>query len=178
MAIAQDDYVIDKDSLKVKDRLHYDFTVGAGFGYSSNAGEFFSTYYSPSITYDVSSKFSIKAGFTYANGMVNNYPVLSRYGYQAINGNIAQYYSYMAGIYQVNDRLKVGGSIFYDFTQYTNPYGESIGNGTGMAGLGYSGFFEYKVSDGMRIQGEIRVNDRSPYRNTFMGGPQYSVFGQ
>ena len=177
-SLAQDDYVIDKDSLKVKDRISYDFTMGAGFGYSSNAGEFFSTYYSPSITYDVTSRFALKAGFTYANGMVNNYPVLSRYGFQPINGNINQYYTYVAGEYMVNERLIVGGSIFYDMTEYTNIYGESYNNAEGLSRIGYSGYFEYKLSNNMSILGEIRVNDRSPFRNSFFGGPQYSVLGR
>ncbi len=175
---AQDDYVLDKDSLKIKDKIHYNFTMGAGFGYSSNAGEFFGMYYSPSITYDVSSRFKIRGGVTYANSMANNYPVLTDYGYVPFDGNISQYYTYVEGIYSVNERLNVGGSIFYDFTNYQDIMGNSYQNRDNLNNVGYSGFFEYKLNHGMSIMGEIRVNDRNPLGNRFMGVAEHSFFGR
>lgn len=177
-AFSQDDYVLDKDSIKVKDRIHYNFTMGAGFGYSSNAGEFFSTYYSPSITYDVSSRFKVRGGVTYVNSMANNYPVLTEYGYVPFDGNISQCYTYVEGIYKVNDRLNVGGSVFYDFTNYQDVMGNTYKSDDYLNNLGYSGFFEYKLNDGMSIMGEIRINDRNPYGNRFMGAAQHSFFGR
>ncbi len=177
-AFGQDDYVLDKDSIKVKDRISYNFTMGAGFGYSSNAGEFFSTYYSPSITYDVSNRFKVRGGVTYINSMANNYPMLTEFGYTTFDGNISQYYTYVEGIYKVNDRLNVGGSIFYDFTEYQDAMGNVYNNQNKLNNIGYSGFFEYKLNDGMSIMGEIRVNDRNPYGNRFMGAAQHSFFGR
>jgi len=100
-SFAQDDYVLDKDSLKVKDKLHYNFTVGAGFGYSSNVGEYFSTYYSPSISYDVSPRFTITTGLTYVNSSVDGLPLISDNNYTFFSGNISQYYSYVEGTYQL-----------------------------------------------------------------------------
>lgn len=175
-----DDYVVDKDSLKVKDKIQYNFTMGAGFGYSSNAGDFFSTYYRPSISYDVSSRLTITGGFEYRNTMINEYPVFTDYNYQLFSGNISQYYTYVEGAYKVNDKLTVGGSVFYDFTNYQDALGNSYNSGTNnnLSNLGYSGFVRYKVRDGMFIEAEVRVNDKSPMRNSFMGAGEYSVFGR
>lgn len=178
LAFGQDDYVLEKDSIKIKDKISYNFTIGAGFGYSSNAGEFFSTYYSPSITYDVSNKFKVRGGITYINSMANNYPLYSDYGYTLFDGNISQYYAYIAGIYSINERLNVGGSIFYNFTKYQDNIGNVYGNQNNIDNIGYSGFFEYKLSDGMSIMGEIRINDRNPYGNRFMGAAEHSFFGR
>lgn len=173
-----DDYVLDKDSLKVKDKIHYNFTMGAGFGYSSNAGDYFSTYYSPSISYDVSSRFTISGGLEYRNSVVNNFPVLSEYNYQLFSGNISQYYSYIEGAYKVNDRLTVGGSVFYDFTNYQDAYGNTYNSNNDLSNLGYSGFVRYKVKDGLYFEAEVRVNDKSPFRNGFMGAAEHSFFGR
>lgn len=177
---SDDDYVLDKDSLKVKDKLHYNFTMGAGFGYSSNSGDFFSTYYRPSISYDVSSRFTVTGGFEYRNTMVNKYPILTDYNYQLFSGNISQYYTYVEGAYKVNDKLTVGGSVFYDFTNYQDAFGNnySSNSNSNLSNLGYSGFVRYKVSDGMFIEAEVRVNDKSPMRNSIMGAGQYSFFGR
>ena len=174
----EDEYVLDKDSLKVKDKIHYNFVMGAGFGYSSNAGDFFSTYYRPSISYDVSPRLTITGGFEYRNSMVNQYPVFTEYNYQLFSGNLSQYYTYVEGAYKVNDRLTVGGSLFYDFTNYQDPSGNTYSNKSNLANLGGSGFVRYKVRDGMFIEAEVRINDRSPLRNSFFGGAEHSFIGR
>ena len=174
----QDDYVREKDSVKVQDKIHYNFTMGAGFGYSSNAGDFFSTYYSPSISYSVSPRFSVRGGVTYVNSMANNYPLLTDFGYTSFNGSISQYYSYVEGIYSVNERLNVGGSIFYDFTNYNDINGINYSNTNALSNLGGSGFFQYKINEGMSVIGEIRINDRNPYGNRFMGAAEHTFIGR
>lgn len=173
-----EEYVLDKDSLKFKDKLHYNFTFGAGFGYSSNVGDFFSTYYKPSITYDVSSRFSLTTGLTYVNSSVNNYPVQSDYYYHFFTGNISQYYAFVEGNYKVNEKLTVGGSVFYDFTEYQDVNGKNYSIGNDYSKLGYSAHFEYKLAKGVSVQGEIRMNDRSPFRNSFMGRAEHSFFNR
>mgnify|MGYP002713150375 CR=1 FL=1 len=173
-----DDYVLDKDSLKAKDKISYNFTMGAGFGYSSNAGDFFSTYYRPSISYAVFPRFTVAGGFEYRNSMVNEYPVFMDYNYQLFSGNISQYYTYVEGAYKVNDRLTVGGSLFYDFTNYQNEFGQEFSNQNDLSNLGYSGFLRYKVRDGLYFEAEVRVNDKSPMRNNFFGAGEYSFFGR
>ncbi|MCB0401662.1 MAG: hypothetical protein KDD41_06225 [Flavobacteriales bacterium] len=177
-AVAQDDYVLDKDSVKAKDRLHYNFTMGAGFGYSSNAGEFFGTYFNPSVSYDVTSRFRIKTGFVYGNYMANGYPLYNGYYYNTFDGTIDRLYTYVAGEYAVNEKLTVGGSIFYDFSRYTDVMGETYQNGDYLNNIGASGYFNYKISDGMSIMGEVRINDRNPMGSRFMGAAEHSLFGR
>lgn len=177
-AFAQDDYVLDKDSLKVKDKVHYNFAIGAGFGYSSNVGEYFSTYYSPTISYDVSPRFRLTTGLTYVNSSVNGVPLISDYGYTLFSGNISQYYSFVEGTYKVNDRLYVGGSLFYDFSNYQDLAGNSLSQGSGLSNLGGSAYVRYKVGKSMFIEAEVRMNDKSPYRNSMWGGGEYSLFGR
>jgi hypothetical protein len=174
----QDDYVLDKDSLKVKDKIHYNFTVGAGFGYSSNVGEYFSTYYSPSISYDVSPRFRLTGGFTYVNSSVDGIPLISDNNYSFFSGNISQYYSFIEGTYQLSDRLTVGGSLFYDFSKYQDVAGNTMQQQNDLSNLGGSAFVRYKVGKSMFIEAEVRVNDRSPFRNSFFGAAEHSFLGR
>lgn len=177
--VAEDDYVIPFDSLSEKDKFHYSFTMGAGFGYSSNLGDYFSTYYKPMVSYDVSPKFKLLTGIEYRNSNVSKMPIYTDYGYQSFSGNISQYYAFIGGQYQLTDRLSVGGSVFYDFSAYNELDGTAVGvNNNGLKNLGYSANFEYKVTDNMTLQGEIRVNDKSPFRNSFMGAAEHSFFGR
>ena len=182
--IAGDDYVIPFDSLKAKDKIHYGFTMGAGFGSSSSFGNYFQTYYKPTISFDATPRFSINTGIAYVNSAVHNLPVLSDYNYQLFSGNISQYYAFVGAQYQLTDKLSVGGSIFYDASNYSAFDGTSLGKPVGLADLGYSANFQYKVRDGLYIEGEIRINDKNPYQqnssffsNGFMGA-EHTFFGR
>jgi hypothetical protein len=162
--IENPDYGVPFDSLSSKDKIHYSFGMGVGFG-TSTYGDYFSTYYQPMISYDVSPKFKINTGLTYINTSVNNVPVIADYQYQLFSGNISQYNAFIGGEYQLSDRLSVGGSIFYDFTAYNAMNGTSLDAGNGLENLGYSGYVKYKVNDSFSIQAEVRVNDKNPYMN-------------
>jgi hypothetical protein len=184
--VEQDDYVLSFDSLKTKDKLHYSFSMGAGFANSGSYGNYFSTYYRPTISYDLSPKFSINAGITYVNSSVNNLPVSSDYSYQLFSGNISQYYAFVGGQYKLTEKLSVGGSIFYDITSYNAFDGTKLNKNSGLDNLGYSANFRYKVRKGFYIEGEIRMNDKNPYHqysnhfsNGFTGGTfENSFFGR
>jgi len=178
------DYVIPFDSLEHQDKMHFSFDVGAGFGRSNTYGNYFSTYYRPTFTYDVSPRFSVKTGLTYLNSSVENMPIVADYNYQLFSGNIGQYYAFVGGEYKLTERLLVGGSVFYDFTSYEGNNGSSFDGGSNLDNLGYSAYFEYRVSKALSIQGEIRVNDKNPYgmnsssfSNGFMG-TQATLFGR
>jgi len=157
------EYVSSFDSLDTKDKIHYGFEMGASFTNSNRYGDYFSTYYRPTISYDISPRFSLNTGLTYINSHVNNVPVVSEYNYQLFSGNISQYNAFIGGEYKLTDRLIVGGSVFYDFTSYQSFDGQPVIKRNGLENIGYSGYFKYKVNDNFSIEGEIRINDRNPY---------------
>ncbi len=161
-----DEYVVPYDSLSPIDKLNYNFRFGAMI--MSNGS--FGTYYNPSVTYQLTKKWSINTGVTYQNVSANNMPMFTDFGYQPFTGNISQFYGYVAAKYQIDERWSVGGSIFYNATTFNNPYySYSNSNISPMERVGYSAFVEYKSPSGFTISGEIRVNDRfNPY-NRFGG---------
>jgi len=161
--VENDDYVTSFDSLKTKEKIHYGFEMGASFGNSSTYGNYFSTYYKPMISYDVSPRFSINTGVTYINSSVSNVPTVAENRYNLFSGNISQYYTFVGGQYNITDKLSVGASVFYDFTSYNSIDGTTVSKRNGLENLGYSANFKYKVTDSFSIEGEIRINDRNPY---------------
>lgn len=156
-----DDYVLPFDSLTTKDKLHINFEMGVGGGSSQRYGSYFQTFYQPTLSYELSPKFTINSGLRYVNSSVSNFLMHTDYSYQSFTGNIAQYSAFIGGAYQLNENLKVGGSIYYDFTSYQSGFTTPS---SGFDNVGYSAFFDYKVGKGFHIQGEVRINDKlSPF---------------
>jgi len=158
----EDEYVLTFDSLETKDKINFNFEAGVNVGSSGNFG----TFYSPSVSYQISPKFSVESGFVYQNSSVNNYPVIEDYRYQSFSGSINQYAAFVSGKYNVTDKLTVGGSLYYDLTSYETSNGiESYSNNNSNSdNIGYSASFEYRVTKNMTISGEIRRGgSNNPY---------------
>lgn len=171
----EQEYVVPFDSLSAKDKINYNFEMGVSMSSNGSVG----TFYKPSVLYQVSRKFSLSTGFMYQNINANNLPILNDFGYQTFSGNISQYYAFVAGKYQINDRWAAGGSVFYDFTQFNDITGANLSqNQSAIDRVGYSGFVQYKSpSGGFTFTGEIRVNDNyNPY-SRYGGSSFNSGFG-
>lgn len=157
--VPEDEYVLPFDSLKAKDKMHVQFSTGVGMSFSKNYGSSTSMYYSPSVSYSVSPKLEVSGGMTYINSEVSNFRTLNDFGYRPFTGNISQYYTSIAARYQLNERLKVGGSVFYNLTEFNSTAFAQNKPTSSFDRVGYSAFFEYKISENTYLQGEIRIND-------------------
>lgn len=152
-----DEYVLPKDSITIKNRMDVSTKVAFGAGVSNN-GSFLSTSVRPTISYNLIPKFSIYTGVGYTNYQMENFNMLSEFGYQPFTGNISQMSAFVGGKYQVNDRLAVYGEVFYNFAQIT-PSNTSFNQSAAFDRIGYAAAFEYKIGDNMFIEGQIRIND-------------------
>lgn len=157
--VPEDEYVLPFDSLKAKDKMHVQFSTGVGMSFSKNYGSSTSMYYSPSVSYSISPKLEVSGGMTYINSEVSNFRMLNDFGYRPFSGNISQYYTSVAARYQLNERLKIGGSVFYNLTEFNSTAFAQNKPTSSFDRVGYSAFFEYKISENAYLQGEIRVND-------------------
>lgn len=165
----EDEYVLPFNSLKTKDKIHANFFTGVDMSFSNNHGSSTSLYYSPNISYEVSPRLAISAGMTYVNSEVSNFRTLNDFGYRPFTGNISQYYAHIAARYQLNERLKIGGSIFYSLTDFNSSAFTTNQPKNSFDRVGYSAFFEYKIGENTYLQGEIRINDNHepPFFNSF-----------
>jgi len=162
--IDDDDYVLPYDSLTTKDKLHYNFTMGAEVNFSDQRGSSFATFYNPSVTYDLSPKFKVNTGLLYRNSNVNNVAVYSDNQYQLFSGSISEYYVYIKGQYQVNEKLFVGGGVYYRNANFNAFDGLSLNNNYNQRNnVGYSANFKYYIAKGLTLEGEIRVREPATY---------------
>lgn len=180
-----EEYVLEKDSAKKASNIHYNFEMGVGFGTGYGGGSNFNTYYKPSVSYQATDKLTVNVGLMYVNSQLNNSRLYGENNYQLFSGNISEYYTYVSAQYQLTDRLSVGGSVYYNMTNYNSDFGNTnLAHRSNTDHIGYSANFTYKVSKSMTIQGEIRMGDRySPFNqnqnnnfntsfgNTFSTGP-------
>ena len=68
-------------SLSTKDKMHYSFGMGVGFG-TGAYGDYFSTYYQPKVSFDVSPRLKFNTGLTYINSSVSDVPIIQDYQYK------------------------------------------------------------------------------------------------
>jgi hypothetical protein len=160
-----EDYVLPKDSLTIKNRMDVSTKVAFGAGISNN-GSYLSTSVRPTVSYYLTPKFSVYTGIGYTNYQLENFNMLSDFGYQPFTGNLSQMSAFVGGKYQVNDRLAVYGEVFYNFAQITSA-NTSFNQGSTFDKIGYAASFEYKISDNMFIEGQIRINDFNRGSNVY-----------
>jgi opacity protein-like surface antigen len=160
-----EDYVLPKDSITIKDRMDVSAKVAFGAGVSNN-GSYLSTSVRPTVSYYLTPKFSVYTGIGYTNYQLENFNMLSDFGYQPFTGNLSQMSAFVGGKYQVNDRLAVYGEVFYNFAQITSA-NTNFNQGSTFDKIGYAASFEYKISDNMFIEGQIRINDFNRGSNVY-----------
>lgn len=159
-----EDYVLSKDSITIKDRMNVQTQVSMGAGVSNN-GSFLSTSIRPMVSYQVNSKFSVFSGIGYTNYQMDNFRMLSDFGYVPFSGNLSQMSAFVGGKYQINERLAVAGEIFYNIVQFT-PNQSQFNTINSFDRIGYAASFQYKVGDNMFIEGQVRINK-------FNSGPNF-----
>jgi hypothetical protein len=110
-----------------------------GSGYSG-----FGTYVAPEITMPVSKKFSVSFGIGYSSMFLN---VPTTFGYQ--NGQSSYGSVFVAGTYQVNEKLTIRGTAYKTFL--LNPT-------TGTKDLNAQ-YFDFSTQ-GFNVNAEYKVNDK------------------
>lgn len=154
-----DEYVLPSDSVKLNNKMHFNFSTGVNVSFFNNNRSSTNLYYSPNMSYTVSPNFMIAGGITYLKSDLTNFRSLNDLSFRPFNGNISQYQAYIAAKYKLTDRLNIVGSIFYNITQYNLTVFNQNYKQNGFDRVGYSAFFEYKLSENTYLQGEIRINN-------------------
>ena len=152
-------------------RFQTNWTIGTSFTTTSGYGSGFSTYISPSVSYRISPRFTIRGGVTLSNTTLFNYrPWYSMEATQPFDANFTNAMVWVEGSYMVTDKLMISGAGFKQFTltdnspaynPYTNnnPYGVYL-NAT------------YKINDRMFIQaGFGYTRNQQPYTGSSLFNP-------
>ena len=134
------------------------FSLAAGTMIGSHG---MATYLAPSMYYRLNSKFSLFTGFTYLN---TNFSPHRTEGLQPMATK--HYLVNLGGMYQVSDKLQISGSVWRDFSNVPNQFGNS-NNLRQPNRYGTEFNATYKVSDVLTIHGGIRTSNGNPYYNGY-----------
>ena len=150
-------------------RMQTNVMIGTQFSTSSWFGSGLTTFISPSVSYRVSPRFSVRGGLTIANTALFDYkPWFALEGSPTYDANFTKAVLYLEGSYQVTDRLTISGAGFKEFTitdnsNFYNPYSNNEPYGIYLNA-------DYKIAEGVHIQaGFGYTRGYSPY----MGSPMY-----
>lgn len=146
-------------------RLRIGAELGAGIS-GSKYHSAYSTYAAPHLNYRATDRLQLNAGVRLSVGHINNaYLWHSAEGLQKANGRFTSAMYYTQGLYQVNERLTVSGSVFYEKNQMPVPEM----NPAAFDRSGYSFGATYRLSRHTTIGVEIQqTQGQSPYyRNSF-----------
>jgi len=145
------------DSISQK-KLSYSLKMGTSYITSSHKNEMFSTYVSPEMNYQLTSKFSLNAGIMFMSSSIGivqsrNSDIYQSGIYQPFTGTIV----YAGGSYQLNDRITLNGTAY---TQLSNPMlqkGFANSNQNNIKGVGLG--IDYKLTEHSSFSIQFDMNN-------------------
>jgi hypothetical protein len=102
----------------IKGDIGYSVQLGTGFGSNFHGNSAFSTFVSPAIAYNVSSRFRLKAGVTVSNTFGDPYYA----GYDNYYSPVMPYGTttsvFVRGDYILSNKLMISGALYKDFSTF------------------------------------------------------------
>jgi hypothetical protein len=95
--------------------IGFSLSAGTGFGSNFNGKSSFNTFVSPSLAYNISPRFRLKAGVTVFNNFGDNYYSGYDYYYSPMMGKGTTTSVFVQGDYLVNNKLMISGALYKDF---------------------------------------------------------------
>lgn len=146
-----------------KTKPAFNMSVGTSFMFMPKYGSALSHYAAPQMTFFVSPKFRINTGFMF------QYTSLNTLGDHGETGSLLfvqpqfQTLGFVAGEYDVNEKLTLTGRVFGGYASMQLP-GTDPKHYNYMT-YGAAGGFEYKISDHASFRAEVQiVHQPNPYR--------------
>lgn len=158
-AESKNSYVKPLGRLLNSDNTHIRMSVGAGVGLSSGSTGAFSKL-SLGLEHDLSDRFSLHFGTSVIQSTGFAGMIYSDNAFIPLNKNMTRNFVYGGGSYQVNEKLKVSGTAYYEtniFNQQEAIPGSKMDNKGVILGA------EYKVGNESTIGIEVEVSNGNPY---------------
>lgn len=150
-------------------KLNYGAQLGTSFTFSSGFGSGLNTYVSPYLTYQVSPKFRVKAGFSVINTQLFDYhPWFTPESGGTFSGNYTSALLYVQGQYQIGNRILLNGTAFKEFPLITGTPGDPYPY---HGSQGFSLDVTYRIGEHMFLQAGFNyLKSSGPY---YYGNPVY-----
>ena len=100
--------------------IGFSMQVGTGFAGNFHGNSSYSTFVSPAVAYNISSRFRLKAGITISNNFGD--PYYSGYDnyYSPVMNNGTTTSVFVQGDYLLSNKLMISGALYKDFSTFNN----------------------------------------------------------
>ncbi len=153
----------ENDNEKIREKYSFQVNLGTSLMTWKN-GSALSTYINPNLNYQLTPRFSLAAGI-----IMSHNTLLSS---NETNNSLITNYLHFSGIYQVNEKLQVNGSVLYSI----HPTSSSL-NPNAFDNLNYSVGAKYKLTKNIELGVQFTKRSNNPYlynsfeNNSFENNP-------
>jgi len=157
-----------KDTTKKK--VFTNIAIGSSVMSSGNNSYSFNTYINPTISYQLTPRFSVSMGLMAVQSNINNYTYYNYEGQvKTVNYSGMSAYYTLQGAYQLSEKIRVYGGVMVG-TESMDFLGTNIPNSTNNKHhpKAYQIGFEYKIGEHSSLNFEFQYRDASPMQNMQM----------
>ncbi len=151
-------------------RFYYNTELGTSVATNFDGGFGTNLYVAPQLWYMPNRKWEFNISPYIGRSTYNDMPIWIN-PYQAIyaNGSATELGLYAQGLYNINEKLYVGSSVYGQMLIFDNTFDSR--NMPDFKSIGSSAFVGYKFSENFRVEAEVGVN-RTPNSNfNYIGAP-------
>ncbi len=172
--IQEDEYDVQTSKTKVdtaKKKIFTNITLGSSIMSSGQNNYAFNTYVNPTISYQLTPKFTVSMGLMAVHSNYNNYTFYNYYEGQVQNMNYSGTSAYftLQGAYQLSEKLRVYGGVMVG-TENMDFMGANIPTESKNMHRpkAYQIGFEYKIGEHASLQFEFQMREATPMQNMQM----------
>jgi len=133
----------------------FHLNTGASMLSSFNRSSYFNTFFAPSLSADLTQKFSMSAGLIYNNAFLTGKQPGAEIMQQPVNSHFSSFTLFGSGIYRMNEKLTISGTAYKTINPALGIRMENDLNSINYQGVSVG--FGYKVNDNFRIGAQISV---------------------
>lgn len=165
--------------------MRFNMETGMRFG-TFGQGNFLQSFINPAFSMPLNKKLVVSAGVSYSHTILNNTPLIHNTGeIRQLSGEINTLTMHTSGLYRVNDKLTVSGTVFKTINPALNS--RLNPNAINMEAQGVAFGLGYQLNESLYIGASVKMQQgnsnyqhySSPFRNSFSNDPftPYNSFG-
>ncbi len=157
--------------------MRFNMETGMRFG-TFGQGNFLQSFVNPSFSIPMNKKLTISAGVSYSHTLLNNTSLISNTGeIRQHSGEINTLTMHTSGLYRVNEKLTVSGTVFKTINPALNS--RLNPNAINMEAQGVAFGLGYQLNESLYIGASIKMQQgnsnyhhySSPFRSSFHSDP-------
>jgi hypothetical protein len=147
-------------------RLNFGLQMGTSVGTNFNNGAIWNNFIAPTINYQLTPRLNVRAGTMFIHSNFNTFAFGAGETATPVRTTATQTLLFTQGQYQVNERLSLTGTAYYNINQFNTP--RMNPQATNFNSKGMSMYAEFKVTPNFSFGAGAQIsNGNSMFNNGF-----------